>query len=168
MARRAVDMTAEHHHAGPDHTVGRFDPKNNLGKVYVAEGQDEKAYEDGEILAESEPIRYVLEVTRFVKILTRTIKNETILDQTTLSNDETTANMMEKVSSFQYNRDLYWGTAEGVSLGTPTTVMEKDKKPVEIEWGLKQSSVKVEVRDINNDFVQITHFNRLFATRPRR
>lgn len=53
--------------------------------------------------------------------------------------------VIETVISYQYDIVYYWGSLESVARGLPTKVYETDQ-PIEMRWGLKEITRKVEVR----------------------
>lgn len=115
-------------------------------------------YEDGEILVESEPIRYELRDIKKDKWRTSITPNETILGTTVLTNTGEGSNTVETVISYKFNRVIYWGTVEGVGRGLPTQVYENAKSsPVELKegWGLKVSELVTEVRAFNLKSIQL-------------
>lgn len=111
-------------------------------------------YEDGEILVESEPIRYELRDIKKDNLRTSTTPNETILGTAVLENTGEYSNTVETVISYKFNKIIYWGTIEGVARGLPTEVYENAKSsPIKLKdgWGLKVSEVVTEVRSFNRN-----------------
>lgn len=151
MARHKVEIDTNspdhdhHHHMGADYNVGRFAPTQSLGKVIVAEERTEREYDDGQILCESEPVRYEIRDIKMDKWRTKINRNSTILGSKTLINNEDASSLVDTVISYQYDIVYYWGQLEGVSRGLPTEVYEKGKLPVEFKWGLKETIKRVEV-----------------------
>lgn len=72
-------------------------------------------------------------------------RNRTLLGATQLVNDGDTTNLVESVITFEYDRELYWGTLEGVSRGIPTDVYETGKPVMQISWGLRKTAAKPDV-----------------------
>lgn len=151
VARHKVQLESNHpdhdrhHHMGPDYNVGRFAPKQSLGKVIVAEERTEREYDDGQILCESEPTRYELRDIKIDKWRSQINRNSSILGSKTLSNNEDVSSLLDTVISYQYDIVYYWGQMEGVAKGLPTEVFEKGKLPAEFKWGLKETIKRVEV-----------------------
>lgn len=113
-------------------------------------------YEDGEILIESEPIRYELRDIKKDKWRTSITPNITILGEAVLSNTGEYSNTVETVISYVFNRIIYWGTVEGVARGLPTEVFESGKPSLKLKegWGLKVSELATEVRSFNCTYSQ--------------
>lgn len=105
-------------------------------------------YEDGEILVESEPIRYELHDIQRAKWRTNIVRNKTVLGSTILSNDGEYSNTVESVISYDYEKQIYWGNADGVARGLKAEVFEKNKLPLLLAkgWGLKVTEQLTEVR----------------------
>lgn len=141
------DPHHEHHHLimGQDYDLGRFDPKERLGKVIVNQGDREVEYNDGEILVETEPVRYELRQIKMDKFRTQIQRNTTELASTVLANLETMSNLVETVITYDYDRVEYWGTHDGIARGLETSVYETGKFPSEINWGLKVTEKVIEV-----------------------
>lgn len=169
--RKAISHGEHHHHIGVDYNVGRYAPKQSLGKVIVNVDNSEKVsgngaenaifppfkniysnrclqeFEDGQILVEFEPIRYELRDIKIDKFRTQVIRNLTKLGETKLINNAEYSNLVEAVIGYSHNQVLYWGTYEGVARGLPTVVYETNRAPVDLAngWGLKIVTNQVEV-----------------------
>lgn len=126
-----------------DYFIGRFAPKANLGQVAVIEGTAEKIYEDGEILSEIQPTRY--ELRKIHKSRKQLMRNKTFLGFAKLQNDGDTASEIESVIAFEYVKETYWGTLEGVSRGMPIRVHESGNPAVQIMWGIPEVLNKTDV-----------------------
>lgn len=142
MARRPAVAAAD---SAPtvDYYVGRFAPREGLGQVAVIEGTSEKSYEYGEILAEIQPTRYELRHIR--KSRTQLMRNKTFLGFAQLQNDGDAASQIESVIAFEYVKETYWGTLEGVSRGMPIRVHESGRPAVQIVWGIPEVLNKTDV-----------------------
>lgn len=105
-------------------------------------------FEDGEILIESEAIKFELRDIKKDKFRTTVAHNHTILGTAILTNDVTNdeySNMVETVMSYVYDKVIYWGTCDGVARGLPTEVFESGKRPFSVGWGLRFDETKTEV-----------------------
>lgn len=102
-------------------------------------------FEDGEILIESEAIKFELRDIKKDMLRTTVAHNHTILGTAMLTNDAEHSNMVETVMSFVYDKVIYWGTCEGVARGLPTEVFENGKRPFSVGWGLRFDEPKTEV-----------------------
>lgn len=118
-------------------------------------------FEDGEILVESEPIRYELRDIKKDKWRTQITPNITILGTAILSNSDEGTNTIESIITYEFDKVIYWGTVDGVGRGLPTEVYEKTE-PVKLPkgWGLKEVQHITEVWHIAQINIQI-HNNRV-------
>lgn len=102
-------------------------------------------FEDGEILIESEAIKFELHDIKKDKFRTLVAPNQTILGTVLLTNDAEYSNLVETVKSYVYDKVIYWGTCEGVARGLPTEVFENGKPPFSVGWGLRSVEKITEV-----------------------
>lgn len=102
-------------------------------------------FEDGEILIESEVIKFELRDIKKDKLRTSVAHNRTILGTAVLTNDAEYNNMVETVISYVYDKVIYWGTCEGVARGLPTEVFENGKSPFAVGWGMRSVEKTTEV-----------------------
>ncbi|EDV98473.1 GH22655 [Drosophila grimshawi] len=137
-----TQLTTSHH--GADYNLGRLDVFG-LGKIKVVENEHEKTYEDGEVLVETEPIRYELRGIKLDSLRTSLTENITELANGILENRGDTYDTMEKVMSYSFDTIQYWGSHEGVAKGLQTKVFEKNvETPTEIHWALKRGEKRHE------------------------
>lgn len=163
MARTKPRPSAnEHHHSHyqnhVDYIVGRFDPEVLLGRIFINVGDKEAAVDDGEILCETEPVRYELRDIKVDKWRRQDKTNNTELGWTVLQNTEGLTNLVESVITYEFDRMYYWGTYEGVVRGLPTTVYEL-RKPQEISWGLKMNEKVIETKTVSTNLLPGTAIN---------
>ncbi|GAB0087731.1 Protein unzipped [Sergentomyia squamirostris] len=151
----------EHHHmiTGPDYDLGRFDPKERLGKIIVNQGDHEVEYNDGEILVETEPVRYELRQIKMDKWRKQVARNTTELASTVLANLEPMSNLVETVVTYDFDRVEYWGTHDGVARGLDTVVYETGRPPREINWGLKITEKVIETKTVSTILMPGTALN---------
>lgn len=167
VARHRNGKHSHHNHEsnelqGADYSLGRFDPSMGLGKILVAESDYEKDYDDGEILVETEPIRYELKNIKLDKFRSDTKVNTTELGSAVLSNVGDRENLVETVISFKYDRTQYWGAHEGVARGLPTRIYDAEKVdsvPDEVNWGLRYSEMRVETKTVSTNLPPGTALN---------
>lgn len=160
IARRRINHQSVNDHMGADYTLGRLDPTLGLGKILVVEDQNEREYEDGEVLVETEPIRYELRDIVFDKLRTDERVNTTELAHGILENTYDTSNQIETVLSYSFDDIQYWGTHEGLARGLATKVYEKGSKtPAEIYWGLKFAKKINETKSVSSNLPPGTAIN---------
>lgn len=151
-----------HHHAyyqnHVDYVVGRFDPEELLGRIFINVGDKEEAVDEGEILCETEPVRYELRDIKIDKWRRQEKTNNTELGQTILQNTESSTNLVESVLSYEFDRMYYWGTYDGVVRGLPTTVYHL-RKPQAIEWGFKIQEKVIETKTVSTSLLPGTAIN---------
>lgn len=116
--------------------------------------QNLQEFEDGEILVESEPIRYELHDIKKDKWRTSITSNETILGTATLSNSDEGTNTIETAITYEFDKVIYWGTLEGVARGSPTEVYETKSSPIQLPkgWGLRDIQHLTVVKQLTNFF----------------
>lgn len=163
MARTKPRPSANAHHHSHyqnhvDYVVGRFDPEVLLGRIFINVGDKEESVEEGEILAETEPVRYELRDIKIDKWRRQDMVNTTELGWVVLQNTESMSNLVESVVSYEFDRVYYWGTYDGVVRGLPTTVYDL-RKPQEISWGLKASDKVVETKTVSTNLLPGTAIN---------
>lgn len=151
-----------HHHSyyqnHVDFIVGRFDPEELLGRIFINVGDREVAVDEGEILAETEPVRYELRDIKIDKWRRQDKVNATVLGTTILQNSEGMSNLVESVITYEYDRSYYWGTYDGLVRGLPTTVYEL-RKPMEISWGFKVTDKVIQTKTVSTNLQPGTAIN---------
>uniref|UniRef100_A0A0A1XP79 Protein unzipped n=1 Tax=Zeugodacus cucurbitae TaxID=28588 RepID=A0A0A1XP79_ZEUCU len=136
-------------HWGADYNLGRLDPLG-LGKIKVIENGNDKDYEEGEVLVETEPFRYELKDIKLSNIRLEMRENITDLASSVLANRGDMYILVESVMTYEFDYIQYWGSHEGVARGLPTKVYEKDAKvPVEVKWGLKYVEKRSETKSVH-------------------
>lgn len=141
-----------------DYVVGRFDPDEFTGRVFINVGDKEAAMDVGEILAETEPVRYELRDIKIDKWRRQDNVNATELAWTVLQNIDSMTNLVESVVTYEYDRVSYWGTYDGVVRGLNTTVFDV-RKPQEISWGFKVAEKVVETKTVSTNLQPGTAIN---------
>lgn len=70
-----------------------------------------------------------------------TVHNLTVLGHAQLSNDADDENEEAEAISYNFLKTVYWGTADGVARGLPTTVYEQSADVVELSggWGFEDT-----------------------------
>lgn len=151
-----------HHHAHyqnhVNYVVGRFDPEELMGRIFISVGDKEVTVDEGEILCETEPVRYELSDIKIDNLRRQDRTNSTTLGSTVLQNSDSRTNLVESVISYEFDRVSYWGTYDGVVRGLPTTVYEK-RKPQEISWGLSTTERVIETKTVSTNLQPGTAIN---------
>ncbi|XP_055908239.1 protein unzipped isoform X2 [Eupeodes corollae] len=160
IGRRRINHQSLNDHMGADFNLGRLDPTVGLGKISVVEDQNEREYDDGEVLIEVEPIRYELKDIVLDKIRTDEQINTTALAHGILRNTYDTSNQIETVLSYSYDHAQYWGTHEGTARGLATKIYEKGSTtPTEINWSLKFTKKINETKSVSSNLPPGTAIN---------
>lgn len=115
----------------------------SFGKLFVIEGNAEHEYADGEVLTELSPTH--IELRQIKKARGSVYRVKTFLGFAQLRNEGPTANQIDSAVGFEYLKETYWGTVEGMSRGMPTQVHESNRAPVNIVWGMPEAANKTEV-----------------------
>ncbi|CAH0556536.1 unnamed protein product [Brassicogethes aeneus] len=127
--------------------VGIFDSTEDLGVFHlVDQNNNEIEFEDGEILVESEPVRYEFKSLRFV--LRRSPKKKTILGKAILKNEVEGLQRVESVISYNYTHFLSWGKGHGLLTGLPFTVHLNNGTSLKGKWGISESAERIEMAPI--------------------
>lgn len=142
MARHAVKHDG-HHHVGNNFLVGRYDPTEQFGKIFVTSDNEEIVYENGEILTEIEPEYYEIRKITPNRFRGQIARNLTLLGESILSNPETEPTEVDTIISYIYDKEYYYGTYEGMVRGLNATVFENSGN-FSISWGFKESIKTVE------------------------
>lgn len=104
--------------------------------------QDEKEeeYEDGEVLIETEPIRYELNGIKFNEAKKVVNKSPVVLGEATLANNGNKAGKIDTVIGYDDNTTVYWGQVKAMLKGLRTIIRVSSDANVleEIEWGIPQ------------------------------
>lgn len=174
VARRKAHGEQEyqsHYHGTVDYNVGHFAPHQGVGKFVFNVNNKEKVsaryavkmncnffkpifllyvlkeYNDGEILVESEPIRYELRDIKRDKFRQSIVRNLTIMGTTQLFNDGDEETSAAEAMSYGFSKKVYW-TADGVARGKPTNVYERGADAVELAhgWGFEDITNITQVR----------------------
>lgn len=146
--------------AGFDYQLGRLDPKEGLGRIFVYLGDREYSLDEGEVLVETEPVRYELRQIKVDKWRSQVKKNLTELGSTVLQNSESMSNLVEAVITYEYDRMVYWGTHDGVARGLPTAVYDEvGARPMDIYWAQKVSEKRLETKTVSTNLQPGTAIN---------
>lgn len=124
--RKPSDPTSE-----LDFNVGRLDRTSGLlGKIFVVEDGAEKEYEDGEILVETEPVRYEMEKVNMNKWRAKYQRENVVLGSTILRNedipeengDKNDFSRVDTVIAYFHNSTTSWGHGHAMLAGFPVVV----------------------------------------------
>lgn len=160
VARRRINHQSINDHMGADYTLGRFDPSVGLGKILVVEDQNEREYDNGEVLIEIEPERYELSNIVLDRIRSDERVNTTELAHGVLQNTYDSSNRIETVLSYSYDHVQHWGTHEGVARGLETSVYEDgSSSPTKINWALQLSKQIKETKAVSSNLAPGTAIN---------
>ncbi|KAL3282742.1 hypothetical protein HHI36_005911 [Cryptolaemus montrouzieri] len=157
IARRPVEY---HHKEGAlTHTVGNFNPNENLGVFsLVDQNNKELKYEDGELLVEQEPIRYEFKHSKFDRIKSKHTNHPKILGTTFLKNEEVGVQRVDTVLSYNYTHYMNWGKEHGLLIALPFSVDLNGTK-FNGKWGFPESVDKTEVVPIERYLEEGTAVN---------
>lgn len=139
LAARPNDAT--HTQLGRRHFVGKL-LKHEFGghlTIINATGQEEEV-EDGEILVETEPIRYELAIQSFTLRRKKSQQTTKALGETTLKNSGSSPMKVDAVIGYEEQYSLYWGQGKALLRGLPTTIRLPDGTIFEnIQWGVPEN-----------------------------
>lgn len=108
--------------------------------------EQEKDFEDGEVLVETEPIRYELTVIRYNMDRKNIANKEKILGSTLLKNENPYAATIDTMMAYESNYSLYWGQGKAILKGLPTIIRHQNGSLMEeIKWGIPEFEERKDV-----------------------
>ncbi|KAF5300306.1 hypothetical protein FQA39_LY11163 [Lamprigera yunnana] len=131
--------------------LGKFDSSDNLGKyTLVDQNNKQLEFEDGEILVETEPVAYELHGIKLDYLRKRTNQNPIVLGHVILKKEEESGGVerVDAVISYKYNYSIYWGHGHGLLTGLPLVVRFRNGTNIKGQWGLSETSEKLETYPI--------------------
>ncbi|CAH1395809.1 unnamed protein product [Nezara viridula] len=140
---------------GVTHLIGKLTDYSGFAKLTaVNEEGKEQDFTEGEILMETEPIRYELTNIKFTTINNnkKTVKKQTVdLGKHTLENTQNISGKVDMVIGFDANSSVYWGQGKAMLKGLTTVIRNSTSNHLEeIKWGIsedenRQNVCKVEM-----------------------
>ncbi|KAG5681126.1 hypothetical protein PVAND_010586 [Polypedilum vanderplanki] len=127
----------EHHEI--DHAIGWFDPKDGFGKIHAMIQNEERIFEDGEILVAIEAVRYELHDMKFKRLKLQEKKERKLLGQTILKNEGDEEIDVKAVIGYEYEIERNLGTHEGIARSINTTVFVTNRDTFNFLWGIKKT-----------------------------
>ncbi|XP_014479333.1 PREDICTED: protein unzipped [Dinoponera quadriceps] len=105
------------------HYIGTLNADNFGLIIYANENGEEKSAKTGELLVETEPIRYELSAVRLNWPKKRIIKREKrVLAEATIVNTRTEAANMAEASVYSYKYSVNWGRRHAILNGLNTSI----------------------------------------------
>lgn len=147
IARRSANS---HNKEGSlSHNVGKYTPSENLGVFHlVDQNNNELQFEDGEILVETEPVRYEFKSIKLERFRGRYPRTRKILGEAILKNEEDGLQHVASVISYKYNYSLFWGKGHGLLTGLPFSVTLPNGTQVEGQWAVPKEQEKSDVAPV--------------------
>ncbi|XP_020282724.1 protein unzipped isoform X2 [Pseudomyrmex gracilis] len=122
---------------------------NNI--VYVTEDGREESAKEGELLVETEPIRYELSGVKLNWSKKRDIKRvPRVLNQATIMNHRQEKANMAEACSYSYKYSVYWGRRYAILNGLSTTIkLANGTSLPNITWGMHVEQNRTDVYTVS-------------------
>ncbi|XP_012216217.1 protein unzipped isoform X2 [Linepithema humile] len=134
------------------HYIGTLSSTENFGNiVYANENGKEETATCGELLVETEPIRYELSVVKLNWYKKHDIKPRVsrVLNEVTIVNRGTQAAKMAEASTYSYKYTIYWGRRHAMLNGLDTTItLFNGTSLPNITWGTRHEENRTEAYNI--------------------
>lgn len=115
----------------------------------VNQGGVEMEYEEGQILTETEPARYVLSDVKYDKHRQKIDRSPKILGEGKIENVAQIESIVEEVMSYKYDFVQYWGSRElGLAKALDTTIKDGNET-FKFQWGIKSTEATVRVSNLS-------------------
>lgn len=103
-------------------------------------------FSDGEVLVETEPIRYELANIKYNEVRRKVQRRPTVLATTILRNEEQRTVTLDSALAYDSEYSSSWGQVRSVLKGLPTTVRNLNGSLLtEIKWGLADNEDRKDV-----------------------
>ncbi|EFN86325.1 protein unzipped isoform X2 [Harpegnathos saltator] len=133
------------------HYIGTLNSNDNFGSIiYANENREEKFTKSGELLVETEPIRYELSAVKLDWPKKRSIKREPrVLAETTITNTGTEAAQMAEACTYSYNYSVYWGRRHAILNGLNTSITLVNGSTLSnVTWGTRREEIRMDVHNV--------------------
>lgn len=108
---------------------------------------DVQEFSDGEVLVETEPVRYELTGLKFDLWRKRQVRKPRVLATNVLSNAGATFPVnVDSALAYDSQYSLYWGQGKAILKGLPTTVRFANGTLIdEVKWGIPETGQRQDV-----------------------
>ncbi|XP_066596434.1 protein unzipped isoform X2 [Prorops nasuta] len=133
------------------HYIGTLNTDAGLGTiVYVKDDGTEGSSEEGEVLVETEPIRYELLPVKLDWSKKRIVKQKAqIMEEATISNTGFAPAVMAEAFAFNYNYSMYWGQGHAILKGLNTSIsLHNGTTLPNIVWGTEERENRTAVKTV--------------------
>lgn len=134
------------------HYIGTLSSIDNFGNIiYANENGKEESATSGELLVETEPIRYELSAVKLIWNRRHDVKPRTprVLDEVTIINRGTEAAKMAEAITYSYTYSVYWGRRMAMLNGLNTTItLVNGTSLSNITWGMRHEENRTEAHNI--------------------
>ncbi|XP_014283808.1 protein unzipped [Halyomorpha halys] len=154
VARKKIKMDdTDTESLGVTHLIGKLTDYSGFAKLTaVNEEGKEQDFTEGEILIETEPIRYELTNIKFTTINNnkKAVKKQPIdLGKTTLENIQNISGKVDMVIGFDANSSVYWGQGKAMLKGLTTVIRNSTSNHLEeIKWGISEDENRQNVHKV--------------------
>lgn len=121
--------------------------ETHVGRCLIVQSGNVQEFSDGEVLVETEPVRYELTGLKFDLWRKRQSRKPRVLATSVLSNAGSTFPVnVDSVLAYDSKYSVYWGQGKAILKGLPTTVKFANGTLIdEVEWGIPQTQERQEV-----------------------
>lgn len=134
------------------HYIGTLSSTENFGTiVYVNENGKEESAKAGELLVETEPIRYELSAVKLTWPKQRDIKPRIsrILSNVTITNHGMEPSDLAEACTYTYKYAIYWGRRHAILNGLNTTItLANGTSLPNITWGMRDEKNRTEAYNV--------------------
>ncbi|EZA62418.1 hypothetical protein DMN91_003422 [Ooceraea biroi] len=133
------------------HYIGTLSLSGNFGSIiYVNENGEEGSERIGELLVETEPIRYELSAVKLNWPKKRDIKRiPSVLSEVTITNRGTQPANLAEACTYAYKYLVYWGRRHAILNGLSTTItLANGTSLPNITWGTRDVENRTEAYNV--------------------
>ncbi|XP_012530753.1 protein unzipped [Monomorium pharaonis] len=134
------------------HYIGTLSSVESFGTiVYVNEDGNEESAKSGELLVETEPIRYELSAVKLNWPKRRDIKPRVprVLSEVTIINTGARSANLAEACTYTYKYSVYWGRRHAILNGLSTTItLVNGTSLPNITWGTRHEENRTEAYDV--------------------
>ncbi|XP_029161418.1 protein unzipped [Nylanderia fulva] len=134
------------------HYIGTLNSIDNFGTIiYVNENRKEESAKFGDLLVETEPIRYELSAVKLNWPKKRDIKPRIsrILSNVTITNQGTESANLAEACTYTYKHIIYWGRRHAILNGLSTTItLANGTSLPNITWGTRDEATRTEAYNV--------------------
>lgn len=149
LVARHVDENKEPRYT---HYIGTLSSTENFGTIiYANENGKEESAKFGDLLVETEPIRYELSAVKLNWPKKRDIKPRIsrILSNVTITNHGTEPAKLAEATTYTYKYAIYWGRRHAILNGLSTTItLANGTSLPNITWGTRDEEIRTEAYNV--------------------